>query len=152
MARIYSHKKGKHGSRRPLREGAPGWVEYKAEELEKLVLKLRQRGMTSAMIGTVLRDQYGVPSVQDITGKKIQQILAANKMAPKMPEDILNLLRRVVAIQEHLAKNKADAKAKKGLEFTESKIRRLAKYYKREGKLPDDWQYDASKAKLLIQQ
>ena len=47
-------------------------------------------------------------------------------------------------------KNKKDYTSKRGLELTESKIRRLAKFYKREGALPVDFKYDPDKAKLLV--
>lgn len=103
------------------------------------------------MIGLILRDQYGVPSVQDMTGKKISQILMQNKVAAKIPEDLLNLIRHAVQIREHLARHKKDAHSKKGLEYAESKIRRLAKYYKRNKVLPAAWEYSPETAKVLIQ-
>jgi small subunit ribosomal protein S15 len=40
--------------------------------------------------------------------------------------------------------------SKRGMQLIESKIRRLAKYYKREGKLPEDWAYNLEQAKLLV--
>lgn len=152
MARMYSHKGGKHGSHRPVRKGPPAWVAYKKDEVEKLVIKLRQQGLNSAMLGLTLRDQYGIPSVKDITGKSITQILKENKLEAKLPEDLLNLIKKAVAIKEHLAKNKKDLHSKKGMENAESKIRRLAKYYKSRKILPADWAYEPEKAKLLVQQ
>ncbi len=151
MARLFSKKRGRSGSHRPSRKGAPKWVEYKKEEVERLVIKLRQEGLSSADIGRVLRDQYGIPLVKQITKEKITKILKRNKLEQKIPEDLLNLVKRVVKIQEHMAKNRKDYHSKRGLTLTESKIRRLVKYYKQEKVLPEDFKYEADKAKLLIQ-
>ena len=103
------------------------------------------------MIGTILRDQYGIPDVKMITGKTVSRIMKDRKLYPEMPEDMLNLLKKVVNLREHLERNKADQLSKKGLLNLESKIRRLGKYYSREGMLPKGWRYDPTKAKLLIQ-
>jgi len=151
MARIYSGKKGKAGSKKPPIKRIPRWIKYKKKDIEDLIIRLAKERYTSAKIGIILRDQYGIPDVKAITGKTITQILKENKLYPEMPEDILSLLRKAVNLREHLEKNKADKHSKKGLENLESKIRRLGKYYSRKGLLPRDWQYDPSKAKLIVQ-
>jgi small subunit ribosomal protein S15 len=46
--------------------------------------------------------------------------------------------------------NKKDAKAKHGLEYVESKIRRLGKYYVKTGKFPKGWRYSIEATKLII--
>ena len=61
-----------------------------------------------------------------------------------------NLIKKAVQLHYHMGKNKRDYTSKRGLELTESKIRRLAKYYKKEGMLPVDWKYDVDKARLLV--
>ena len=103
------------------------------------------------MIGTILRDQYGIPDSKIVTNKNISRIMQENKLYPDMPEDMLNLLKKSVLLRGHLARNKADKHSRKGLENLESKIRRLGKYYSRVGALPEDWRYDPEKAKLLVQ-
>lgn len=148
MARMHSKKKGKAGSKRPLAKAQ--WVGYSREEVERLVVKLAKDGFQSAQIGIVLRDQYGIPSVKHVAGKRVMDILTENKIAPKLPEDLFNLLKRAVNLREHLDKNKKDFHSKRGLELQESKIRRLVKYYIRTKKLPADWKYDANRAKLII--
>ena len=148
MARMYARKRGKSGSKRPLVRA--DWVEYSGEEVEKLVVKLAKDGYSSAMIGTVLRDQYGIPSVKDATGKSITKILKENNLIPEIPEDILNLMKRAVRLRAHLEIHKKDKHSKRGLELMESKIRRLGKYYVRKGLLPEGWKYDPERAKLLI--
>lgn len=149
MARMYSRKKGKSGSKKPLQKTAK-WVDYKPEEVEDLVIKYAKQGLQSAKIGSILRDQYGVPSVKVVTKKTIAQILKENDLYSKLPEDLFNLLKRVVELRVHLEKNKRDYQSYRGLELTESKVRRLAKYYIRKGLLPKGWKYDPEQAKLLI--
>jgi len=149
MARMHSRKKGKAGSKKPALLAK--WVEYNDKEVERLVLKLRKDGLNSTDIGRVLRDQYGIPSVKNITKKTITQILEENGLLSKIPEDLFNLLKKVVIVRDHLAKSKKDYTSKHGLELLESKIRRLIKYYVREGKLPKDFVYEPERAKLLVE-
>jgi len=146
---MHSRKKGKAGSKKPSTQAK--WVEYNDKEIERLVLKLNKDGLATADIGRILRDQYGIPSVKSLTKKTIIQILEENSLLPKMPEDLFNLLKKTVALRDHLAKNKKDYTSKHGLELLESKIRRLVKYYVRENRLPKDFVYEPERAKLLVE-
>ena len=76
--------------------------------------------------------------------------MADKNVLPPLPEDLQSLIKRLIMIKKHLEENKQDEVAKRGLGITESKIQRLAKYYKRTGRLPQDWKYDVSKAKLYV--
>ena len=104
MARMYSRRKGKSGSKKPVQKIAP-WVTYKPEELEEIVVKLAKQGYQSAQIGTILRDQYGVPTVR-IKGLKIAQIMKKHNLYPEFPEDMMNLMKKAVKLHKHLAKTK----------------------------------------------
>lgn len=146
---MYSRKRGKSGSRKPLQRIAP-WVSYKAKEVEDIVLKLAKQGLQSAKIGLILRDQYGIPSVKLAAGKDVTKIMKENKLHPEYPEDLFNLLKRAVELKAHLEKNKKDYTSKRGLELTESKIRRLGKYYIKRKVLPTNWKYDSERARLLV--
>jgi small subunit ribosomal protein S15 len=148
MARQYSRDKGKSGSTRPSKKSQPGWVRYKQKEIELLVGRLAKAGRSSSEIGIALRDTYGIPSVQDISTKSISKIMAEQKLGPGIPEDLLNLIRKAVAIKKHQQRNKQDMTSKRGLQLTESKIFRLIKYYKKTGKLPADWKYDEQTVRL----
>ena len=149
MARMHSRKKGKAGSKKPVAKAK--WVERKDSEVERLVIKLRKEGMEIAKIGLVLRDQYGIPSVKQETNKTITKILEENNLLTKMPEDLLNLLRKAVNLREHIEKNKKDYTSKHGLELLESKIRRMTKYYVKNKKLPEGFKYEPERAKLLVE-
>ena len=128
----------------------PEWIEYSNEEIEELILKLRKEGNSTSMIGIVLRDQYGVPDVKLITGKKITKILEDHGQELKYPEDLMNLIRRAVNIRDHLAENPKDLHTRRGLRIIESNIRRLVRYYVNEGVLPEGWRYDPRSAALLV--
>jgi small subunit ribosomal protein S15 len=141
MSRLHTGRKGSSASKKPLLAPVPAWIQYKPEEIEALVVKLAKQDYNAAKIGTVLRDSYGIPDVKKITGKKITAILIKNKLAPQTPEDMQSLLRRAIQAKKHLDKNKKDMVTKRGLHLIESKIRRLAKYYKSEGVLPENWTY-----------
>ncbi len=148
MARMYSRKKGKSGSTKPLKKSAP-WMKMKGTELEKIVVELAKKGNPSAKIGLILRDEYGIPTVR-LNKTRISEILKKHDAYPKMPDDIFNLIRKAVNLHAHMAKNKKDYTSKRGLELTESKIRRLGKFYIRKGELPAKWKYDLEKARLLV--
>jgi len=151
MARVYSRKKGRHGSKKPPVKMKPKWVKQKKQEIEKLVIKLAKERNSSAMIGTILRDKYGIPDIKVITDKSVMQIMKENQVYPELPEDLLNLLKKAVNLHEHLGRSKADKHSKKGLENLESKIRRLAKYYIRKKLIPAGWSYSVEEAKLIVQ-
>ncbi len=128
----------------------PDWIEYSSEEIEELILKLRKEGNSTSVIGITLRDQYGIPDVKTITGKKITKILEDHGQEFKYPEDLMNLIKRAVNIREHLEENPKDLHTRRGLRIIESKIRRLVRYYVREGVLPEGWRYDPRSAALLV--
>ena len=109
-------------------------------------------GHSTAQIGTVLRDQHAVPNVRLVTGKRIGTILAENNIGGTYPEDMMNLMRQAVRIIEHLGSgNHKDIHNKRSLELTEAKIRKLAKYYITEGKLPSDWRYKRDELRLMVE-
>lgn len=147
---MHSRRKGISGSKKPIVKKQPEWVRYGAKEVEMLVQKLAKDGKSSSEIGIFLRDSYGIPSVQIITKKSIVGIMKEKGLAKELPEDLFNMVRKSVAIRKHLEENVQDQTAKRGLMLTESKIRRLVKYYKRSHVLPQDWKYDAKSLRLYV--
>ncbi|MDR2624242.1 MAG: 30S ribosomal protein S15 [Methanobrevibacter sp.] len=128
----------------------PEWVMYSDEEIEELILRFNREGKSASEIGIILRDTYGVPSVKNVVGEKITAILRKNNQAGDYPEDIMNLIRRAVNIRDHIKENPKDLHSKRGLNIIEFRIRRLGKYYSKEGKLPEGWRYDPKEAALLV--
>ncbi len=151
MARMYSRNKGKAGSHRPSNPATPSWVRYKEHEVELLITKLAKDGNSASKIGGILRDTYGIPNVKLIMKKTIGDILKDKKLASEIPVDLLSLIRRSIAINKHLEINKKDETAKRGLTITESKIRKLIKYYKQTGKLSSEWKYDPKRAGMFAE-
>lgn len=147
---MHSRKKGKSGSKKPIERKKQSWVNYTAKEVEFIIAKLAKEGKTASEIGIVLRDTYGIPDVRLIARKKVSQILGDKKLSKEIPDDLMALIKRSVFIRKHLEKNKHDEPAKRGLTLTESKIKRLIKYYKKSKKLAADWKYDAKQAELLV--
>ncbi len=150
MARLHAKRKGKSGSTRPFLKANPEWVGMEKAEIEENILRLHQEGLSTAAIGTQLRDAYGVPSVRLATGKSITQILTEKNVKFAMPEDLASLIKRAAALQSHFQEHKKDLSNQRGLQLIESKIRRLSKYYKEEGVLPEDWDYSAKLAELQV--
>jgi len=151
MARMHNSTKGKSGSTRPNIDSLPEWAERDEDEIEELIVKLAKQGYTSSEIGVELRDQYGIPDVQLATGKSITDIMEDKDLGPDIPEGLMALLEKAVNLNKHLNRNPKDISNKRGLQLVESKIRRLVKYYKKEGKLPEDWKYSIDKAEMLTQ-
>jgi len=141
LARLYTSKRGKSGSIRPVSKKAPPWVKYKPEEVEAVMLKLAKEGHNASNIGMMLRDQYGIALVKPILGKKIGEVLASAGLAPKVPEDLESLLKKAEGLRKHLERNKKDYSTKRRLALVESKIHRLVKYYKASKMLEPDWKY-----------
>ncbi|MFQ6073890.1 MAG: 30S ribosomal protein S15 [Candidatus Bathyarchaeia archaeon] len=141
-------EKGKSHSTRPVSKRPPAWCRYTAEEVEALVIKLAKEGHSPSRIGTILRDQYGIPLVKPILGKTVTQTLKDARLAPSLPEDLENLLKKASRLHVHLEKNRKDLPNKRALQLIESKIYKLSRYYKREGVLPPDWKYEAKAASI----
>ena len=150
MARMYSGRKGKSGSTKPSKITRLSWVRYKPNEIELLIAKLAKEGKTSSQIGLFLRDVYGIPNIKQVIGKNVTTILKEKNILSKIPEDLMALIKRSITLKKHLESNKHDVPAKRGLELTESKIRKLVEYYKKTKKLEKDWKYDPDKIKILI--
>ncbi len=151
MARMHARRRGKSGSQRPLITENPAWVPLNKDEIEEKIIAMGKDGVTAARIGLLLRDQHAVPDVKLATGKTVLDILRENDLQANIPDDLVALMRRAINLQTHLMENKKDLANKRNLQMVESKIRRIVKYYKREGALPADWQYSIANAELLIE-
>ena len=151
MARMHSPGRGKSGSTKPLVDKAPEWSNTDAKEVTELILSLAAEGHTSAAIGTILRDQHAVPDARLVVGKRIGQILTENEIIPKYPEDMMSLMRRALRLIDHLESNRKDRHNSRQLELTESKIRRLSRYYQGRGQLDTEWAYKRDQLRLMVE-
>ena len=150
MARMYARRRGTSGSVKPYRKEAPGWSNTDTAEIEKIIVELRKDGMSSSQIGLVLRDKYGVPDVKLATGKRVNEILREKGLESEIPEDLRNLMQKALGLRKHLAENRKDVHNARQLQITESKVRRLGKYYVRSGRMPKGWTYKPETAEILL--
>jgi len=152
MARMHARRKGKSGSTHFVgRKKHPDWSSLKPREIESHVIELAKEGKSTSEIGMILRDQFAVPDVKIATGKKIARILEENKIQSEIPEDLKNLISKALQLREHIDTHKKDLSNKRNLQLTESKIRRITKYYHSISKLPKDWKYSPKQAKLMFE-
>ena len=151
MGRMYSGRKGRSGSKKPVEKKVQAWVRYKPKEVEMLIVKLAKDEKTGSEIGLLLRDTYGIPSVKTLLGKSITEVLKEKELRSDIPEDLMALIKRSIAVDKHRENNKQDMTAKRGMQLITSKIMRLIKYYKRMERLPQDWKFDKSKVRLMIE-
>lgn len=151
MSRIHSGRKGRSGSHRPFPPAKPAWETMERTEVIEEAVKLAKGGLSGAQVGAVLRDTYGVPSVRAVAGARMTPLLAQNGVKPDLPEDLQALLKRVVHLQRHLTTHPKDRSNQRGLSLMESRIRRLAKYYRQRKVLPEDWSYTAATAVLQVE-
>jgi len=113
-------------------------------------VKLAKKGSSPSQIGVTLRDTVGIPQVKGVTGSKILRILKKNGLAPQVPEDLYHLIKKAISIRKHLEKFRKDKDAKFRLILVESRIHRLARYYRNVKSLPATWRYNSKKADTLI--
>ena len=150
MGRMYGKGKGIASSATPYRRKAPAWVKMKPEDVCDHICKLAKKGLTPSQIGVTLRDSFGVPQVKTVTGNKILRILKTNGLAPTLPEDLYYLIKKAVSVRKHLDKSRKDHDSKFRLILVESRIHRLARYYRRVKALPATWKYVSATAATLV--
>ena len=151
MARMHSPGRGKSGSTKPLVDKAPEWSNTDPKAVTALILSLSEDGHNTATIGTILRDQHAVPDARLVVGKRIGQVLAENDITPQYPEDMMSLMRRALRLINHLESNRKDLHNSRQLELTESKIRRLSRYYQGHGQLDTEWAYKRDQLRLMVE-
>merc|ERR1712166_1410840 len=120
------HSKGKGIARRslPYKRTAPSWVKQSAGECVKEICAMAKKGFTPSQIGVVLRDSHGITQVKMVAGNKI--------------------------VRKHLEKNRKDKDSKFRLILIESRIHRLARYYKLSKRIAGNWRYESAKADALL--
>mmetsp|Transcript_514 Transcript_514/g.1795 ORF Transcript_514/g.1795 Transcript_514/m.1795 type:complete len:152 (+) Transcript_514:80-535(+) len=150
MGRMHSRGKGIAKSALPYKRTPPQWLKITPQEISQHICRLAKKGLTPSQIGVILRDSHGIAQVKNVTGNKLLRILKANGLAPTLPEDLYHLIKKAVAVRKHLEKNRKDTDSKFRLILIESRIHRLARYYKRTKQLPPNWKYGAAYASALV--
>ena len=151
---MHTRRRGSSGSDRPAADEPPEWSDVDADAIEDRVVELAEEGYDPSQIGLKLRDEgvqgTAVPDVKLATGKKVTEILEDNDASADIPEDMRNLLEKAVRLTEHMDENGQDHQNRRALQNTESKIRRLANYY-RGDELGSEFEYSYENAKELLE-
>uniref|UniRef100_A0A1B6M5R0 Small ribosomal subunit protein uS15 n=1 Tax=Graphocephala atropunctata TaxID=36148 RepID=A0A1B6M5R0_9HEMI len=150
MGRMHAPGKGISQSALPYRRSVPTWLKHSPEDVKDQIYKLAKKGMTPSQIGVILRDSLGVAQVRFVTGSLILRVMKAMGLAPDLPEDLYYLIKKAVAIRKHLERNRKDKDSKFRLILVESRIHRLARYYKTKSVLAPNWKYESSTASALV--
>lgn len=143
MTRMHSGGRGSSGSTKPAAKTEPRWLDFEADEVRDMVVGLARDGHDPSEIGRVLRDQHGIPSVKQITGQKITDILEDEGLELEIPEDLGNLVDKADLLQSHLEEHPKDLQTERRLELVKARVRKLASYHRDEGNIPSDWEYTA---------
>ncbi|CAG8680260.1 26693_t:CDS:2 [Dentiscutata erythropus] len=150
MGRMHAPGKGIASSALPYRRTPPSWLKTTPEDVCEQIYKFAKKGMTPSQIGVHLRDSHGIAQVKNVTGNKILRILKSNGLAPEIPEDLYHLIKKAVAVRKHLERNRKDKDSKFRLILIESRVHRLARYYKTAGQLAPNWKYESSTASAMV--
>ena len=150
MGRMYGKGKGMSSSALPYKRKAASWIKMRSEDVVEQICKLAKKGMTPSQIGVTLRDCMGIPQVKSITGNKILRLLKLRGMGPDLPEDLYHLIKKAVSMRKHLEKNRKDKDSKFHLILVESRIHRLARYYRKNKQLPAVWKYQSGSAAAIV--
>ena len=148
MGRQHSHNYGKSHSTRPLDPKPPSWIKQDVKEIEELIVKYGKDDLSASQIGVKLRDQHSIPLVKPIIKKTISEVLEENDLKTDLPEDLDNIVKKAIGLQKHLKANKSDNRNVRSLELIEAKVHRLSVYYKKIGRIPQNWKYKALVAQL----
>merc|ERR1711896_6062 len=151
MGRMHTPGKGISSLALPYRRTPSSWLKITPTEVIEHCCKLARKGLTPSQIGVNLRDSNGIAQVKSVTGNKILRILKSAGYAPDIPEDLYHMIKKAVAVRKHLERNRKDRDAKFRLILIESRIHRLARYYKTKSQLPPTWKYESSTASAIVQ-
>ncbi|KAK0613019.1 ribosomal protein S15-domain-containing protein [Bombardia bombarda] len=143
-------RKGHFSLGHPLQPQPPNLAQDHPEQVVDQICKLARKGATPSQIGVILRDSHGIAQVKVVTGNKILRILKSSGLAPDIPEDLFQLIKKAVAVRKHLERNRKDKDSKFRLILIESRIHRLARYYKTVGVLPPTWKYESATASTIV--
>lgn len=91
----------------------------------------------------------GLDWVDEVSDMGLMMIGRAG-LAPQIPEDLWHLVKKAVAVRKHLEVNRKDKDSKFRLILIESRIHRLARYYKTKQQIPPTFKYDSATASTLV--
>ncbi|XP_015773651.1 PREDICTED: 40S ribosomal protein S13-like [Acropora digitifera] len=148
MGRMHAPGKGISASALPYRRSVPTWLKLTSDDVKEQIYKLAKKGLTPSQIGicTEFITDY-TTLVLTIQHSFLQPF---SGLAGNLPEDLYFLIKKAVSVRKHLEKHRKDKDSKFRLILIESRIHRLARYYKTKRLLPPNWKYESSTASALV--
>lgn len=150
MGRLHAPGKGISSSTIPYNRRTPHWLKVKPEDAVEMICDLAKKGIRPSSIAAKLRDTQCIGQVRYLTGNRVLRILRSRNLGPQLPEELYYLIKKAINVRKHLEKNKHDIDSKYRLILMESRIHRLARYYKRRRIIPPNWKYSQSNASALV--
>jgi Ribosomal protein S15. len=109
---------------------------------------LWNKGYTTSQIGRELKEKYNI-KVKEILNKKMAKYAIKDlNLKQEIPEELLYLFKKVNKMLKHLELHKNDVVTKKKLEELENRIKSLIKYYKKNKKLQQTFEYSRDIAQM----
>ena len=118
------------------------------EQINDIIKELWNKGYTPSQIGRELKEKYNV-RVKDVLNKKlVRYAIKELNLKQEIPEDLLYLFKKINRMLKHLELHKKDIVTKKKLEELENRVKSLIKYYKKNKRLPQTFEYSRDIAKM----
>ena len=118
------------------------------EQINDIIKELWNKGYTPLQIGRKLKEKYNI-RVKDVLNKKLARYAIKElNLKQEIPEDLLYLFKKINRMLKHLELHKKDIVTKKKLEELENRVKSLIKYYKKNKKLPQTFEYSRDIAKM----
>jgi len=118
------------------------------EQINDIIKELWNKGYTPSQIGRELKEKYNI-RVKDVLNKKlVRYAIKELNLKQEIPEDLLYLFKKINKMLKHLELHKKDIVTKKKLEELENRVKSLIKYYKKNKRLPQTFEYSRDIAKM----
>jgi ribosomal protein S15P/S13E len=108
----------------------PTWLKLSEEEMKKIISQLSEKN-SPAQLGTILRDQHGIPTTR-IYGKKLGAYL--KELGINKNPDLENAEKKLENLKEHFKNNITDKKAKHKLQKAQGRVNITKKYFAKQSK------------------
>jgi len=118
------------------------------EQINDIIKELWNKGYTTSQIGRELKEKYNIKVKEILNKKLVKYAIKDLNLKQEMPEELLYLFKKVNKMLKHLELHKKDVVTKKKLEELENRIKSLIKYYKKNKKLQQTFEYSRDIAKM----
>ena len=118
------------------------------EQINDIIKELWNKGYTPSQIGKELKEKYNIRVKNVLNKKLVRYAIKELNLKQEIPEDLLYLFKKINRMLKHLELHKKDIVTKKKLEELENRVKSLIKYYKKNKRLPQTFEYSRDIAKM----